>query len=121
MLATIPVSQRIGRVTYARFGLTVYGVIPVPVLDITIDAEGRLWFRNKTHLITAAEIERLAADGVEVAVIGIGWQCAAKVEESALGLPRVSVRALPTAEALEECARLKASGTKVVLLVHSTC
>ncbi len=121
LLAMVPVSHLIGRVTYACFGLTVYGIIPVPVLDITVDAAGRLWFRNKTHLITAAEIEQLATDGVEVVVVGIGWQSVAKVEERAFRLPRVSVLALSTPEALEEYARLKASGTKVVLLAHTTC
>jgi hypothetical protein len=41
-----------GQVTYARFGLTVIGAVPVPLLDITAGPRGGLWFRDKSHFVS---------------------------------------------------------------------
>lgn len=121
LLGVLPVSCMIGRVMYSRFGLTVYGIMPIPALDITVDSHGVLWFRNKAHLITADEVERLAADGVEVVVIGNGWDRVARVEDRVFELKNVTIRVYSTPEAFDEYNRLKSSGTKVALLAHTTC
>jgi len=47
-------SPFIHKITYARFGFTVYGLLPIPALDITVNRNGLLWFREKTHRITHA-------------------------------------------------------------------
>ena len=70
------------KITYARFGLTVYGLIPVPVLDITVNANEVLGFRDKTHMITLDEVKPLLQRGVEIIIIGTGWHDEAKVEQA---------------------------------------
>jgi hypothetical protein len=109
-----------GDITSARFGLTVRGLLPIPMLDITIDANGRLGLRRKDHQITAQELRALA-EGADVVVIATGWEGGAQVEAAALSIPRVEVHALKTGEAFAEYNRLRASGRKVALLAHTTC
>lgn len=109
------------RVSYSRFGLTVYGVIPIPVLDVTVSADGLLWFRDKTHLITLDEVRALLGPEVKVIVIGTGWHELAQVEEGVEKLLGVSVEVLSTADAFSRYNRLKAEGVKVALLAHTTC
>jgi hypothetical protein len=110
------------RVSFARFGLTVYGVVPVPFLDITVNRHGLLWFRAKTHLITREEVARLLAPDVEVVVIGIGWDSIARVADDAMALASdVEVRVLPTRVAFALYNSLVAQGRRAVLLAHSTC
>lgn len=72
VLATPWISSRIGRISYSRFGLTVYGLVPIPVLDITVNQRGVLWFRPKTHLILREEVARLLERDTEFVIIGIG-------------------------------------------------
>lgn len=121
IVSAYPVSCSIGRVTYSEFGWTVYGIIPVPAFDITVDSHGLLWFRDKTHLITEAEITRLLDDNVEVAVIGTGWNNAARLASGVADNVPVRLVVLSTPEAFAEFHRLKAAGASVVLLAHSTC
>ena len=70
-----------GTITYSRFGLTVYGIIPVPVFDITVNSNGLLWFRDKSHRITLEGVEPLLKSS-EILVIGIGWDDVVKVEST---------------------------------------
>ncbi len=121
IVSAYPISCLIGRVTFAEFGLTTYGIIPVPALDITVDSNGLLWFRDKTHLITETEITRLLDDNVEVAVIGTGWNNAARLAAGVAENIPVKLVVLSTPEAFAEFHRLKAAGVSAVLLAHSTC
>lgn len=110
------------RITYARFGFTVFGITPIPALDLTIDRNGLLWFRHKSHQITRAEIEALVSDDVEIVIVGIGWQSVAALTEDAKQLAdSVDMRVLPTPDAFALYNDLIASGHRVVLLAHSTC
>ena len=110
------------RITYSRFGFTVYGVIPVPVLDITIDRHGILWFRPKTHQITRKELDALVATDVEIVIVGIGWDSIAQLTDDAkLISTKIDLRVLPTPEAFALYNELEARGRNVVLLAHSTC
>ena len=110
------------RITYSQFGFTVYGAIPVPVLDITINRHGILWFRQKTHQITREELDALVSPGVEIVVVGIGWDSFAKLTDDAkLISTTIDLRVLPTPAAFALYNKLKAEGRKVVLLAHSTC
>ena len=61
-----------GTITWATFGFTLYGAIPVPALDVIVNADGILWFREKTHLITLDEVVRITGDGSRVEVLVIG-------------------------------------------------
>jgi hypothetical protein len=110
-----------GKVTYSRFGLTVYGVIPVPSLDITFRPGGLLWFRDKSHFISVEEVEPLLSPDVEVLVIGTGWHGAVRVEPAVQELEGIEVHILRTPGAFELFNDLVSSGRRVALIAHSTC
>ncbi len=111
-----------GRISYSRFGLTVYGLVPIPTLDITVNQRGALWFRPKTHLILREEIASLLEPDTEVVVIGIGWNRIARVEADALPVgSKVELKVLSTPEAFLLFNSLKSQGRRVVLIAHSTC
>jgi hypothetical protein len=123
LLLLVPLASTVypGRVTYARFGLTVYGLIPVPNFDITVGPGGGLWFRDKSHLVSYDEVRRLVSPGVEALIIGIGWDSAVRVDPAIRAIDGLEVQILPTPEAFELFNRYRALGRKVVLLAHSTC
>jgi hypothetical protein len=123
LFVSVPMaSAAMPRITYSRFGFTVYGAMPIPVLDITVNQHGMLWFRPKTHQVTRAELEALIAPGVEVVVVGIGWDSIAQLADAAKQLgDSVDLRVLPTPKAFAVYNALKAKGCNVVLLAHSTC
>ncbi|TWU43616.1 hypothetical protein Poly51_62710 [Rubripirellula tenax] len=123
LFISIPlVSAAAQRITYSRFGFTVYGATPIPVLDITVNQHGVLWFRPKTHQITRAELDALITPGVDVVVVGIGWDSIAQLTDDAKLLgDSIDLRVLPTPEAFALYNDLKAEGRNVVLLAHSTC
>lgn len=123
LLAFVPLGSVISqRVTYSQFGLTVYGATPIPILDITVNRNGFLWFRPKSHRITRAELDSLIAPEVEVVVVGIGWDSVAELTDEAMQLgERIDLRVLPTPDAFAMYNALRAEGRTVVLLAHSTC
>ena len=123
MLASVPLLSVVSqRITYSRFGLTVFGAIPIPVLDVTVNRHGVLWFRPKTHQITRQELDSLMGRDVEVVIVGIGWDSIAQLTDEALQLSEtIDLRVLPTPAAFALYNELKAQGRIVVLLAHSTC
>ena len=123
LLCTVPIFSVVAqRITYSRFGFTVYGAMPIPLLDITVNQHGFLWFRMKTHQITREELDALLAPGVEIVVVGIGWDSIAQLTEDAKKISTtIDLRVLPTPAAFALYNELKAQGRNVVLLAHSTC
>ena len=123
VLLLVPVLSMVypGQVTYSRFGLTLYGVIPVPSLDITVSPGGLLWFRDKSHFISVDEVEPLLTSDVEVLVIGIGWHGAAKVDPAVQEIDGIEVHILETPAAFELFNELVSNGRRVALIAHSTC
>ncbi len=110
------------RITYSRFGFTMYGITPIPVLDITINRYGVQWFRSKTHIIERSELEALITPDVEIVIVGIGWESVARLSDEAKQLgDKIDLRVLPTPDAFALYNSLKAEGRFVVLLAHSTC
>ena len=87
----------------------------------SLGAGGIPGLRDKSHRITREEILALASGGVEHVIVGIGWDGAAQVDPDALSIPNLEITVLLTPEAFAEFARLRAKGTKVALLAHSTC
>jgi len=110
-----------GQITHSRFGLTVYGCIPIPILDITVGPSGCLWLRDKSHFIALEEVQALLSPEVEIVVIGIGWNDAVKVDEAIGKLENIQIEILTTPDAFEAYNQYKSEGKKVVLIVHSTC
>ena len=123
LFAFVPVvSAAVPRITYCRFGFTVYGATPIPFLDVTVNQRGVLWFRRKTHQITRAELDALITPEVDVVIVGIGWDSIAQLTEDARVLgDSIDLRVLSTPEAFALFNELKAEGRSVVLLAHSTC
>jgi hypothetical protein len=123
LLATTPLVSAVAqRITYSHFGFTVYGMVPVPVLDITVNRYGILWFRPKTHLITRQELDAMVGADVEIVVVGVGWDSIAQLTDDAkLISSKIDLRILPTPAAFALFNKLKAEGRIVVLLAHSTC
>lgn len=123
VLVAIPVvSMWSQRITYAKFGLTVYGIFPVPVFDITVNRHGVLWFRTKSHTITRRELDDLIGPEVEVVVVGVGWDRVAVLTDGATELGKsIDLRVLATPDAFRVFNELKSEGRVVVLLAHSTC
>ncbi|MFC1735139.1 MTH938/NDUFAF3 family protein [Candidatus Hydrogenedentota bacterium] len=121
LLGVPAASMFAGRITYSQFGFTVYGLIPLPVLDIKVGTSRILGFRNKTHQITLAEIESFLSEDVAILIIGTGWNEVAQVELSlrSLSACRVEIHSTPQAFALYN--RLSREGRKVVLIGHTTC
>ncbi len=109
------------RITFARFGLTVYGVIPVAGLDITVSSRGLLGFREKTHHLRLEEVMELLTPDVEIVVIGTGWENMVRVEDAVRELPGLEVTVLRTPEALAYYNSVVSRGKRVILLAHSTC
>jgi len=123
VLSTIPIFSIVAqRITYSRFGFTLYGAMPIPLLDITVNQYGFLWFRTKTHQITREELDALVAPGVEIVIVGIGWDSIAQLTEDAKKISTmIDLRVLPTPQAFALYNELKSQGRNVVLLAHSTC
>ncbi len=125
-LVVVPPASTIwpGGITHAQFGLTVVGLCPIPLFDVTIGSDGRPGFRDKTHRVTLAEARELAHAGPEILIIANGWDGAVRVDPEVLSpgaLPGVIVEVLRTGEAVARYRQLRREGRKVALLLHSTC
>ena len=73
LVASPFISASMKQITWSRFGFTVYGVVPIPLLDITVDQEGSLWFRTKKDTITVADVRALVNSETTVIVVAQGW------------------------------------------------
>jgi hypothetical protein len=110
-----------GRISYARFGLTVYGLIPVPTLDLTVGPRGGLWFRDKSHSLSLQEVEHLLSPEVETLIVGTGWEGGMHVSSAIRELSGIEIRVLRTPAAFELFNAYRSEGKTVVLIAHSTC
>lgn len=118
-------AMRPGGITHARFGLTVVGLLPVPLFDVTIRSDGRPGLRDKTHRVTLDEARGMVDAGTEVLIIANGWDGVVWVDPGVLtpgALPAgVVVEVLRTGEAVRRYRHLRREGRRVALLLHSTC
>ena len=109
------------QVTYSRFGLTVYGVLPLPLLDFTITGKGELNLRTKTDMITVEEVRALVDSKTTVIVIAQGWDSVAEVDEMIhIEFLNLEIHELSTPEAFEKYNELIRKGVKAVLVAHTT-
>ena len=110
-----------GRITYARFGFTVYGLIPIPTADITIGRYGALWFRDKSHALSLSEVERLLSPGVETLIVGTGWHDSLHVPLAVRQIKGIELLVRRTPDAFDLYNEYRSQGKRVVLIAHSTC
>ena len=115
------ISTSMKQVTYSRFGLTVYGVLPLPLLDFTITGKGELNLRTKTDMITVEEVRALVDSKTTVIVIAQGWDSVAEVDEMIhIEFLNLEIHELSTPEAFEKYNELIRKGVKAVLVAHTT-
>jgi len=110
-----------GKIIYSRFGLTVYGLVPVAIFDITVSPHRGLWFRDKSHFISIDEIRTLLTSDVDVLIIGIGWQNQVKVDPAIQSMKGVEIHILATPDAFDLFNKYRSEGRTVGLIAHSTC
>lgn len=114
------VSASMKQVTYSRFGFTVYGVLPLPLFDFTVNGEGELNLRAKTDAITIEQISALVDSDTTVIVIAQGWDSDAKVDEMIHAeFLNLDIHELSTPEAFEKYNELIRQDVKVVLVAHT--
>jgi hypothetical protein len=110
----------IGRFGFCRFGLLVYSAIPFPAVDLVIHANGLPAVRRgKEHFVAFAEIEGLLKEGLDVLIIGTGYDNLVQVEEEVAALPTIVI--LPTPQAVRRYNELRGEGKRVAAIIHSTC
>ena len=116
------ISASMKQVTWSRFGFMVYGVVPIPLFDFTVDQQGLLGLRAKTHTITVDEVQALVNSETTVIVIALGWDSVSHVDESIyFDFRNMEIHELSTPEAFEKYNELTKEGVKVVLIGHTTC
>lgn len=124
VLASFPFSWFVwpARIVYARFGVTVYGFLPVPAADLVIRADGLPWVRAKSHRVTREEIRRWT-EGADVSdvIVASGWSGMVRVDPEARAIPGLNVHVLRTPEAIGFYRLMRADGKRVILILHSTC
>lgn len=97
------------------FGFTVYSSVPIPYFDMSVDANGFFSLREKSHFVSASEIEKLMKDA-DVLMIGIGYNNAVQVEKNI-----TEAEILNTKEAISRFNKLKKQKKRVAAIIHSTC
>ena len=121
LVASPFISASMKQVTWSRFGFTVYGVVPIPLLDIIVNQEGSLWFRTKTDTITLDEVKALVNSETTVIVIAQGWDNVAQVDSSVYAeFLNIKIHELSTPDAFEKYNELIKQGVKVVLVGHTS-
>lgn len=114
------VSASMKQVTYSRFGFTVYGVLPIPLFDFTVNGEGELNLLAKTDAITIEQISTLVDSETTVIVIAQGWDSDIKVDEMIHAeFLNLDIHELSTPEAFEKYNELIRQDVKVVLVAHT--
>lgn len=117
----LPISTRWpGGITGSAYGVTVVGICPVPLFDVTFDGRGAMGFRDKTHRVKIEEALPLAKDA-DYLIVGIGWDGLVQVDEEVRGIPGVKVEVLKTPDAFKRYSQLRREGKRVALIAHSTC
>jgi hypothetical protein len=109
-----------GRVTYSSFGVTVYGLIPIPLLDVRVAPSGAIWFRDKTHHISLSEIQPYLDSDADI-ILGIGWDGVVQVDNAILNLGRKNIHILVTPAAFQLFNRMRSEGKRPILIAHTTC
>lgn len=107
------------QVTWTGSGLTVYGLMPIPVFDVVIEVDGRLRLRDKVGVGSSEIAELVHGEDVDVLVIGTGFKTRIGVDPVVRALAP-DVRVLRTSEAFEVYEHLRCQGLRVILVAHTT-
>ncbi len=122
---------RAAGIHYARYGLTVYRGIPIPLVDIMIRPDGSWRCVDKKHFFNFRDRRFLLRQKAPIIIVASGYQ-----GRGGKGFPqdRISqfiynpfsfnlsqVIILPTPDAVQRFNYLKTQGKDVLLILHSTC
>lgn len=109
------------RFGWCRYALTTYNGIPRPVSDLQIRADGSVRTVAKTHDLKLETIKWLIEEKPEVLIISIGWDGVAQPDEQVQSFKECEVHILKNREAIDLFNKLKKSGKRVAIHLHSTC
>jgi hypothetical protein len=109
-----------GGVRVAGFGFTVVGACPVPASDVLVLADGAVHLRPKSHRVSPHEFSTLAR-GATVVIVASGWQGAVEVDAATRHAMGGRLLVATNGAALGRYRALRREGTRVALLLHSTC
>ena len=110
-----------GRFGWCRYALTTYNRIPRPVSDLQVRADGTRRTIAKTHDLAFEMIQWLLEPKPEVLIISLGWDGVVRPDERIRSLKDCEVHLLKNREAIDLFNRLKKSGRRVAIHLHSTC
>jgi len=111
----------IGYFGYCRFGLTTYSLIPIPISDIQVRSDGRVRRIEKIHDLKIEKVEWLIEPMPNVLIVSTGWDGVVKVSEDIKQIDGCKIHILKTGEAIKLFNKLKGSGLRVSIHIHSTC
>lgn len=111
----------IGRFGLCCFGYTTYNSIPIPLLDIQVNADGKIRVIAKTHNLTIDKIKWLIQPMPEVLIVSTGWEGVIKIDDEIKNIRSCKLRILKTDEAIKLYNKLNKSGVRVAVHIHSTC
>jgi len=110
-----------GRFGWCRYALTTYNCIPRPVSDHQVRADGSRRTVAKTHDLSFEIVQWLLEPKPEVLIISLGWDGVVRPDERIRSIQDCEVHLLQNREAIDLFNRLKKSGKRVAIHLHSTC
>lgn len=110
-----------GRFGWCRYALTTYNCFPRLVSDLQVRADGSRRTVPKTHDLAFADIQWLLESKPEALIISLGWDGVVRPDEKIRGHKDCELHLLKNREAINLFNRLKKSGKRVAIHLHSTC
>ncbi len=102
-------------------GLTTYDLMPIPLVDFQVRADGAFTRVGKTVDLTMKDVEPLLAPRPDALIIATGWKGDLTPRpDIAAVLQAYNVQILKTGDALDLYNKLTAEGKRVAIHVHST-
>jgi hypothetical protein len=122
LVALWMIGNPLGGFGWRTFGFTVYNALPYPIVDLQVRPDGSVRVVHKTHELEGGDILWLLDSRPDMLIIATGWDGFVRIGKSvyaghALPAPRI----LRTGEAVREFNRLRKSGVRVAMHLHSTC
>jgi hypothetical protein len=68
-----------GRFGVCQYGVTTYGLLPLPFLDLQVGGDGTTRWVTKTHDIDGRRLEWLLSSRPDVLIVALGWSGAARL------------------------------------------
>lgn len=96
-------------------------MLPRPIFDLHIDADGEVRTVTKTHDLAFETLQWLVGSNPDVLIIAVGWDGVVRPQARIRALDDRYVRILKNREAIRLYNDFRRSGKRVALHYHSTC